>query len=262
MKEKLSKLSGKKHITFQRRGNRAILNSLRYAKQLGKTRLLIPDQGGWMTYEQYGNELGFSVEKFLTDSGLITDLPSVDSNCVLLLNAMPGYCVEQDDIGILVGKLHDNSAFVITDVSGAIGNDSLMHGDVLIGSFGPDKPLSVGKGGFIASDLDLGRENEATEDVLAHLDAALGELGEKRAFFYALHDTIIAEMSSYDIIHADRAGFNVIVRYKNATVLTAITSFCDDHGYAYTMCPRYIRVNDNAVSIEVKRQWQKQQKKL
>jgi len=32
-----------------------------------------------------------------------------------------------------------------------------------------------------------------------------------------------------------------------------IIDYCNKHGYEYTQCPRYIRVLDSAISIEVKR---------
>jgi hypothetical protein len=39
----------------------------------------------------------------------------------------------------------------------------------------------------------------------------------------------------------------VLVKSKEAV------EYCERHNYPYTECPRYIRMNDEGISIEVKR---------
>ena len=57
------------------------------AKSLGKTKLIVPDQGGWITYFQYGKKLKFDLKELNTHYGVI-DLKnledSVDKNSVVL----------------------------------------------------------------------------------------------------------------------------------------------------------------------------------
>ena len=51
--EKLQELTGKSEIKLVESGDHAILYALKFAKKLGKERVLIQDQGGWMTYRDY-----------------------------------------------------------------------------------------------------------------------------------------------------------------------------------------------------------------
>ena len=56
-----------------------------------------------------------------------------------------------------------------------------------------------------------------------------------------------------DIIHADKKGINVVIKFRNEAEKKRIIYYCDKNNYQYTECPRYKRVNCNAISIEVKR---------
>jgi len=60
-------------------------------------------------------------------------------------------------------------------------------------------------------------------------------------------------LKDFKIIHAEEEGFNVVVRFKNDEEKEKILKYCEQKEYEYTICPRYIRVNENAVCIEVKR---------
>jgi hypothetical protein len=57
MKEKcsdiLKNLVDKENIFFTDRGNSSILLALKLLKKLGKKKVFIQDQGGWITYEQF-----------------------------------------------------------------------------------------------------------------------------------------------------------------------------------------------------------------
>ena len=48
-------------------------------------------------------------------------------------------------------------------------------------------------------------------------------------------------------------GHNVIVKFNTDEEKEKIINYCDKNELEYTLCPRYIRVEENAVSIEVKR---------
>jgi len=46
---------------------------------------------------------------------------------------------------------------------------------------------------------------------------------------------------------------NVIIKFDDEEVKQRIIEYCKENNLEYTVCPRYIRVNENAVSIELKR---------
>ena len=61
------------------------------------------------------------------------------------------------------------------------------------------------------------------------------------------------DLGELDIIHPENNGINVIIKFKDKFERERIINYCEKHDYEYTECPRYIRVNCNAISIEVKR---------
>jgi len=56
-----------------------------------------------------------------------------------------------------------------------------------------------------------------------------------------------------NIIHKDSKGINVIIRFSSDTEKERLINYCDKNNLEHTLCPRYIRVNVDALSIEVKR---------
>ena len=76
MKEKvielLKKYSRHKYIELTSRGNTAIFAALYCARKIkGLGKVLIPDQGGWLTYPKYPKMLQMEVVKLKTDKGII-----------------------------------------------------------------------------------------------------------------------------------------------------------------------------------------------
>ena len=68
---KLKELSGCKYIQLTEKGNKSVMIALTLANDLGKEKVLIQDQGGWITYKQYPNELGMEIVEIKTNYGLI-----------------------------------------------------------------------------------------------------------------------------------------------------------------------------------------------
>ena len=73
--EFLKRYSGKGNVYLTQRGNKSILYSFKIAKSLGKTKLILQDQGGWITYSQYGEKFKFNIIKLKTNFGLIVTFP-------------------------------------------------------------------------------------------------------------------------------------------------------------------------------------------
>jgi dTDP-4-amino-4,6-dideoxygalactose transaminase len=267
----ISMYTGHPHVWLTTRGNEAIRYALicaRTGKQGGVA--LIPDQAGWLSYRTLPKKVGLSSREIPTDNGII-DLDglkkALDHSPACLLYQNPaGYFAEQPIIEIY--SLCEGRCLVIMDVSGSLGDQKLCDGssaDILVGSFGTWKTVEVGYGGFISCRDALlaeriGRSIE--ESGLKghfderHLPLLLERLEQAPALLrrqHALQDQVKHDLAGHDIVHPEKVGTNVIVRFAQESEKTLIISYCEKHKYEYTLCPRYIRVLAPAVSIECKR---------
>jgi len=242
----LKKLTGKKYIVFTNRCNESILASLKLAKSLSYIDIYTPDQGGWMIYSQYIKKLKLNEHRVRTDDGLFE---SFKTDSVLLLHSMPAYVALQD-----MTKL--SAKLLINDVCGSIGTQVAKVGDIIVCSFGRWKPINLGGGGMIATD------NEKFYDFFKQFDVELD--------FASLYDKIVSlqsrldflrqkvtavknELSDFNIVHKDKSGLNVIVKFSSDVEKEKLINYCKNNNYEFVICPMYIRVLDDAVSIEVKR---------
>ncbi len=252
--EILRNITNKDHIKAVSRGNRAILYALRIAKKLGKKRVHIQDQGGWITYKQFALKLKLDINIIKTDFGLIdvSTLEQVHEDSAVLVNSLSGYFAEQD-MDTIYNKCFNRGSLVINDITGTIGTEPGKIGDILVCSFGEGKPVDYGRGGLIATDnsrwLELTQIIEESMDIKGRLLALEGRQSRLRE----LSSKIKEELSSFDIIHKDRKGINVVVRFHNPDEKKRLELYCKKKGLEYTICPRQIRVDCDAISIEVKR---------
>jgi len=254
MKEKsielLMKYTGHSHISLTARGNSAIYAALAYAHKLGKTTVLYPDQGGWFSYYKYPKKLGMEAKELKTDKGLIDldDLKSkIHDGCCLIYSNPAGYYAHQENkdiYGICKGR-----CLVILDVTGCLSDKKLCScADIMVGSFSDWKPVNLGYGGFISADFPI--EADSFDDSwLDRLYQKLLELPARLEFLYKEASKVKRGLSAYNIIHKDRKGINVIVAGSDKEII----EYCNKNNYEYTICPRYIRVNIEAISIEIKR---------
>lgn len=253
--EKLQELTGKKNIKLVQSGDHAILYVLKFMKKLGKESVLIQDQGGWLTYRDYPKKAGLEKIELKTDYGLI-DLDDLRAKAgdksVLLVNSLNGYFSEQpmhEIAKICAAK----SCLLINDASGSIGTEIGSIGDIILGSFGKDKPVNLHYGGFIAFDEDYDLEGEFDPGKLAALAEELDRMFAKQLRWDSMHWKIISDLKDFDVIHRDKPGINVVVKFSDEEEKKKILAYCEENKLPYTICPRYIRVNCDAVSIEVKR---------
>ena len=251
----LKNLTNKKNIKLVSRGNKAILYALRIAKKLGKTQVLIQDQGGWITYKQFSKKLKLDLIELKTDYGLIIEKElkkHINQDSVLLINSLTGYFAEQD-MDKIYNTCKKNNCLVINDISGSIGTEQAKFGDILVCSFGNDKPINYGKGGLIAvKEKDCFNLTEIQEQDL-DINKNLNDLPQRLFLLKKLTKKIKQDLKKLNIIHKNKEGINVIVKFNNDNEKEQIEGYCKKNNYQYTICPRYIRVNCNAISIEVKR---------
>lgn len=255
-----------KEARLTSRGNTAIFAALYIARKVNPGDcVLIPDQGGWLTYKKYPKMLGLEVKYVKTDYGIIDldDLKSKLGHASALLYSNPaGYFAEQDIAEIY--KACKGKCLVIMDVSGCLSDSDLCDGkyaDLMVGSFGKWKPVNVGYGGFISAKDEehfvKAKEifNTVTFDDKYYpiLIKKLEEVKERLKKFYKECEKIKKELKSFGVIHRDKKGIVVVVKYSSEDEKDSITDYCERNKYEYTLCPRYIRAEDKAVSIEVKR---------
>ncbi|MBD3163664.1 hypothetical protein GF323_00520 [Candidatus Woesearchaeota archaeon] len=255
----LSRYTGKRYIYLTPRGNKSVLLALKIAKAMDKKKVIIQDQGGWITYLQYPQKLKMQLIKLKTDFGIIepNELSKhLDSESVLLVNSLSGYFAEQP-VGLLNAMCRQKNALLINDASGSIGTETAKFGDIIIGSFGEDKPVSLEYGGFIAFDdkeySKAGVEDEFDRSRIKKLSFRLQSLPERLRLFEKHHNRIKKDLEDMEIMHKEKRGINVIIKFNSPNERERIINYCRKNSYQYTECPRYIRVNADAISIEVKR---------
>jgi hypothetical protein len=251
------------YVYFTKRCNVAILYALRSLRNLGVNTVLIPDQGGWITYQQFPERLKMLKVEFPTidskiDVNLLEPFLKEHKNSVLIINSLSGYFASAP-IKEIYGLCKKYGVYFINDVSGSIGSklSDINFCDIIVGSFGRWKPVDLGSGGFIAfnNKTFLYEElNDFEELDYELLNEKLKSLDKRLKSYYKLRDSIRSDLSDYKIIYPDdEFGINVLIKFYDEKELRRIISYCDSKELEYTNCPRYIRVGCDAVSIEVKR---------
>jgi hypothetical protein len=198
----------------------------------------------------------------VTNDGLINpkELDHYGFDEVLLVNSLAGYIAMQD-----MSSIHSyclkNDILLINDISGSIGSPEAKLGDLIIGSFGNAKPIDLGVGGFIAFDDDY---LELFNKVIVDLEEPIIEysvlveklkgLDSRISFLKEKVSLIKQDLKDKPIVHKnDGSALNVVVRFKNSSEREELESYCRENNLEFTVCPREIRINDDAISIEVKR---------
>jgi hypothetical protein len=266
----LSRITNHKFVELTKRGNAAILEAMRCVKKLKGTKpILTPDQGGWVTYLKYPGALGLGLRIVKTDKALINlqDLKKKTKGAGAFLYAQPGgYFVAQPSRKIY-RLCRKNNCMVIMDVTGTIGTPLCNgdHADILVCSFGRYKPVNLGYGGFISSNEKFisTQPDKFESEKLQLLAEKLGTLRKRQEFFQEINKKIKKDLNGFDIIHKDKKGINVLVKFNNEGQKEEIIRYCEKNNFKYKLCKKvpdstknlfsFIKVNENAVSIEVQR---------
>src|SRR3989338_3400445 len=85
------------------------------------------------------------------------------------------------------------------------------------------------------------------------LQRELERMPKRLKVFTELNKKIKQDLKDHKIIHSESYGINVVVKFDSEKEKNEIVKYCENNKLEYTLCRRYIRVLDNAVSIEVKR---------
>ncbi len=249
-------------------GNAAIFAAIYILKKVNsKPFILVPDQGGWISFKTYPKIFGFSVQEIKTDRGII-DLKDLEANAkkgaALLITSFAGYYAEQPlkEISEICRR---NKCFLVEDATGALGDSTLCNGnysDIIVGSFGKWKTVDFMEGGFIsANDSDYFEKTKEIYSLLkfrpdyGRLFAKLEKAKERLGKLIESAEKVKADLEKINvpIFHREKRGLNVVAGFGDARQREAIIEYCKKNNYEFLVCPKEIRVNEEAISIEVKR---------
>ncbi len=258
--KRVKKLTKHKYIRATDRGNSAIFTAMCIAKKLNpKPHFLIPDQGGWISYKKYPHFFNFNVKEIKTDYGIVDlgDLKEHTKNAsAFIVTSFAGYFAEQP-MKKIAKICHKNNCLLIEDVSGALGDSKLCNGkysDMILASFGKWKPINNNYGGFISTNKPefFDKASEALSMIKVHpsfykeiLPLIKKDIVKK---MIERAEKVKKDLKKFDLLHKDKRGINVIVKFDPDVI-----EYCQNKGYPYILCPNYIRVNEKAISIELKR---------
>jgi hypothetical protein len=263
--QKLLEFSGKSNLRITKRCNEAILMALKTAKQAKKTKLFIPESGGFLTYEQFGKKLGFEIIFVPTENEVLSSeflAQHLDAQSVLLYHRLAGYHT------LLPGEKYaliaqNACALCIEDICGCVGIIK-PYGDVIVCSFGNAKPLLVGEGGFIASNDSaytlLESEFNPDDSFFLRLDAAILKLRYRYEFFSQKRDLVLDELKKLRTQKkitctplADTYASTIIAPFLTEDEKDILMKLAEELKIEVTLCPRYIRHKNPAISFEIKR---------
>ena len=261
----LREIVGHEYVDVTFRGNAAIAAALGLVVS-GK-KILIPEEGGWLSYRTLPATFGLAVEEVhCLDSKIdlrALELKLKSGGIGALLYQNPGGYFAAQTISGIYALCRKYGCLVILDVSGAIGTLlwDYKSADVLVGSFGKGKLVNAGCGGFIscgskelweklrAGKLELLKDDAKLELVLRNLE----RLPERILLLQQERAKVLHDLSRFNVVHASDYGFGVVVRFADSFEKEEIIEYCAAHQLEWTECPRYIRLNKPAISIELKR---------
>ena len=104
------------------------------------------------------------------------------------------------------------------------------------------------------SSVDIGAVIFYPEDDLEKIGFALNKLQDRIKFLLNKRKQIIKELAEFkdQIIPPKNLGFVLVIKYSNDTQKQKLIDFCKANSLPFTLCPRYIRLNQPAVCIEIK----------
>ncbi len=256
----LQKLTNHDHLEILTRGNSAIFSSLHAADK----EVLIPEEGGWLTYLQYPQKLNLKTTKVKTNNAIfdLEDLKNKSKTADAILYQNPGGYFAEQPIKEIYNICRKNNCLVILDVSGGIGTKLCdgNYADILVCSFGKWKLVEAQTGGFIScKNQELFNKIKPSfkilndENKLKIILEKIDNLQNRINFLTEKRKQIINDLKDFNIINKDHLGFVLIVKHKDDSEKEKIISYCQKHNLGYTECPRYIRLNQKAISIEIKR---------
>jgi len=261
----IKKVTGHEHARVMSSGNAAIMAAM----STMKGPVIIPDQGGWSGFRKIAEFYGLELTYLSTKMGVIhletleeqVKLKSPES---LFITSFAGYMAEQPVKGIY-DICEDNGVILVEDASGSVGDPlkNLACGDhshIMVASTGSPKMVNVGNGGFISTN-EPGIFNNAGF-ILKTLQSSpvtcAGLVEEIKKTPGNLVKTIAAcEFLKKEIeyvLHPEKRGINVAIPHDEPKSIARLlrNNLKVRGGGMITVCPRYDRINQPAICLEMK----------
>jgi aspartate aminotransferase-like enzyme len=265
VEDNIKDLTGHKEIKVVNSGNAAILSVM---STLNGT-VLIPDQGGWSGFEEMASLMKLPTKKIETNQGVIAPeilMEFLNDNPVeaLFLTSLAGYTAEQP-LKEIYQVCDENDVLLVEDASGALGDPTkklawAKQAHVIIASTGSPKMINAGSGGFLSTDREnLVRDSKKITKTLRASSLTWAAIGvEVQNASESFSKTVSAcefLKNEFEIaFHRDKRGVNVCLSTADPKKLAHKLR---DHikvagGGMITTCPRYERLNEPAVCLEIK----------
>jgi len=263
--ESIEKITGHDHARVLSSGNAAIMAAMANIEGL----VMIPDQGGWSGFRKMAEFLGRTVLYLPTSEGVV-DEEILEEQLkqkkpdALFITSFAGYMAEQP-VKAIFEICEDQGVLLVEDASGSVGDPegNLANGDhshVLVASTGSPKVVNVGNGGFIStSDPQKFQDTGFLLKTLQASPVTCAGLREeiKKAPLNLVKNIDACKFIKKELktcLHPDKRGINVTVPVDEPKKIgrTMRQALNVKGGGMITTCPRYDRIKQPAVCLEIK----------
>jgi glycine/serine hydroxymethyltransferase len=243
-------------------GNSAIFTVMNNFQE----KIMVPDQGGWSGFIKIAEFLGLELIYLPTDNGLIDPKQLIDILIkkkpeAFFLTSFAGYTAEQP-IKEIYEVCDEEGVVLIEDASGALGDETGRlangkHSHIIVASTGSPKIVNVGNGGLISSNLEEMLETSLKFLQADHVTCAGISQEIKHApstLSKAISSSSYLKDELENVFHKYYRGINVICKADNPNKLAKElrTVIKVHNGGMISKCPRYDRILENAVALEIK----------
>lgn len=255
-------LTGHKYSKIMNSGNSAIFTVMNNFQE----KIMVPDQGGWSGFIKIAEFLGLELIYLPTDNGLIDPEQLIDILIkkkpeAFFLTSFAGYTAEQP-IKEIYEVCDEEGVVLIEDASGALGDETGRlangkHSHIIVASTGSPKIVNVGNGGLISSNLEEMLETSLKFLQADHVTCAGISQEIKHApstLSKAISSSSYLKDELENVFHKYYRGINVICKADNPNKLAKElrTVIKVHNGGMISKCPRYDRILENAVALEIK----------
>lgn len=262
IQENVAALTTKKNNILLESGDHCLREAYRQLSKMYK-KIYIPDEGGWLKYRTDPLKYGLEIIEYKTESGAFLEF-EIEPNSILLVNSSPGYFFIESMKGILEFA-KKNNCILLNDASGSIGTDEATYGDIIVFSTGKDKIINNHYGGFICFDdveyMEIIKPSFDEKEIeylnfhIENVQKRIYDLREARSeLIQSFENDLKMSRFSDHILFKGSKGINFFMRldeYEMKEVKKMLAKGWPE--YQYTICPRYIRLNENGLSFEIKR---------
>jgi hypothetical protein len=236
--------------------------------------VMIPDQGGWSGFIKIAEFYGLKLIRVPTKMGVI-DLEILKDHVKqknpdsLFITSFAGYMAEQP-VKEIYEICEDHEVIMVEDASGSVGDPlkNLACGDhahIIVASTGYPKIVNVGNGGFISTNNPKVFEDahyliktvKSSPVICAGLVEEIKKAPESLTKTLQACEFLKKEFKSEEIksvLHPKKRGINIALsldepKLKARELRTKIRV---KGGGMITVCPRYDRINQPAICLEIK----------